>query len=240
MTSTAQIEPAAFLFPNPPNPPKRSNDKGAQLTHSKRHFPKGFTRLQPRTAGFSYNCESAQSNILGEILEPRRLNRQICEELLKGPFGATQDDKPPSEHRKHSLKKVFSSRSKRESAKENKKMPVATQRTSDGRKYGQILSGQSYDNSRNASTYQVNERRSLLPLGSESQQNHPTDSCDFDGNVESGIHLFNGTKEPVRKRSAHKSIGVERLKIDCHLTRPMNFPIPPLKASESYISRTYQ
>ena len=237
MNSNAQIEPATFHFPDPP---KRSIDKGAQLTHLKRHFPKGFTRLQPRTAGFSYNCESDQSKILGEILEPRRLNRQICEELLKGPLGATQDDKPPSEHRKHSLMKVFSSRSKRESAREDKKMPVATQRTSDGRKYGQILSGQSYDNSRNASTYQVNERRTLLPLASEGQLNHATDSCNLVGNVESGIHRFNGTKEPVRKRSARMSIGVKRLKIDCHLTRPMNFPIPPLKASENYISRTDQ
>ena len=237
MNSIAQIEPATFHFPDPP---KRSIDEGSQLTHPKRHFPKGFTRLQPRTAGFSYNCEADQSNILGEILEPRRLNRQICEELLKGPLGATQDDKPPSEHRKHSLMKVFSSRSKRESAREDKKMPVATQRTSDGRKYGQILSGQSYDNSRNASTYQVNERRALLPLASEGQQNHPTDSCDFVGNIESGIHRFNGTKEPVRKRSAHKSVGVERLKIDCHLTRPMNYPIPSLKALENYISRTDQ
>ena len=235
MDSTAQIEPATFHFPEPP---KRSIDKGAQLTHPKRHFPKGFTRLQPRTAGFSYNCESDQSNILGEILEPRRLNRQICEELLKGPLGATQDDKPPSEHRKHSLMKIFSSRSKRESPREHKKMPVATQRTSDGRKYGQILSGQSYDNSRNVSTYQVNDRRDLLPLAGEGQQNNPTDSCGFVGDVELGIHRFNGTKEPVRKRSAHRSTGVERLKIDCHPTRPMDFPIPPLKASRSYISRT--
>ena len=237
MNSTAQIEPATFPFPDPP---KRSIDKGAQLTHPKRHFPKGFTRLQPRTAGFSYNCESDQCNILGEILEPRRLNRQICEELLKGPLGATQDDKQPSEHRKHSLIKVFSSRSKRESAREDKKMPVATQRTSDGRKYGQILSRQSYNNSRNASTYQVNERRTLLPLASEGQQNNPTDSCDFVGDVKSGIHRINGTKEPVRKDSAHRSIGVERLTIDCHLIRPMDFPIPPLKASENYSSRTDQ
>ncbi|KAM0804140.1 hypothetical protein BDR22DRAFT_818302 [Usnea florida] len=149
MNSTAQLEPATFHFPDPP---KRSIDKGAQLTHPKRHFSKGFTRLQPRTAGFSYNCESDQCNILGEILEPRRLNRQICEELLKGPLGATQNGNLRSEHRKHSLMKVFSSRSKRESAREDKKLPVATQRTSDGRNSQEHWSGEA---KRRLSPYQT-------------------------------------------------------------------------------------
>ena len=86
-------------------------------------------------------------------------------------------------------------------------MPVATHRTSDGRKYGQILSGQIYDSSRNASTYQVNEIRCPLgSLASEAQRRQATASIDLNEDVNSNIHQVNGTKNPVRERSAQESL----------------------------------
>lgn len=205
MDSNVHIDPATFQFPDPP---KSSIDKDSpQLTDSKRQFPKGSTRLQPRCAGFIYDWELENSNRLSEFFEARRLNKQICDELKKGPQSVTQNQTLPPEHRKRSLKTVFGSRSTRKSWKEDKKMPVATHRTSDGRQYGQILSGQIYDSSRNASTYQVNEsRRPLGPPASEGQRIHPTASFDPVGGVDSIVHQVNGTKEPVRERSAHRSL----------------------------------
>lgn len=225
--SKVHIDPATLIFPDPP---KSNIDKGAQLTHPKRHFLQGPTRLQPRSAGFNYNCEVDKSNRLGEVLEARSLNKQICEELLKGPPSTTQDDRPPPEHRKHTLKKVFSSRSKRKSAKENKKMPVVTHRTSDGHKYGQILSGQIYDSSRNASTYQVNKQRTLGPPAKEGQRKNPTASFDLVGDVNSTVHRVNGTKEPVRERSAHRSPGSGEAKHRLSPYQTVGFPDPAFES----------
>ncbi len=204
MDPSVHIDPTTFHFPDPPI---SSVDRdSSQLRHPKRHFPKGATRLQPRSAGFSYNYN------LSEFREARRLNKQIYEELVKGPPSATRDDKPPPEHRKHSLKTVFGSRSKRKSSNKDKKMPVATQRTSDGRKYGQILSGQIYDSSRNASIYQVNEIRCPLgPLANEAQRRQATASLDLSGDVNSNIHQVNATKKPVgeakHRLSPYQTVG---------------------------------
>lgn len=205
MDSNVHIDPATFQFPEPP---KSSIDKeSSQLTDPKRHFPKRSTRLEPRVAGFSYNWELDQRNRFGEILEAGRLNKQICDELKKGPSSATQTEQASPERHKRSLKTVFGSRSKRKPSKGNKEMPVLTQRTSDGRQYGQILSGQIYDSSRNASTYQVNKsRRPLAPPASEGQRKHPAASFDPVGDIDSIVHQINGTKERVRERSAHRSL----------------------------------
>lgn len=205
MDSNVHIDPATFHFPDPP---KSNIDKdSSQLTHPKQHLPKRSTRLQPRSAGFSHNWHRLDENKpLGDIVEARMLNRQICEEIFKGPPSATQDEKPPPEHRKHSLRTVFGSRSKRKSSEENKKMPVATHRTSDGRKYGQILSRQIYDSSRNASTYQVNKSRPLAPPARENQRKHPTASLGPVGDIHSTFHQVDGTEELVHERSAHRSV----------------------------------
>ncbi|CAF9919474.1 hypothetical protein IMSHALPRED_004632 [Imshaugia aleurites] len=219
MDSNVHIDPATFTFPDPP---KSSIDKDSSLiTHPRRRFLKESTRLQPRSAGFNYNCELDQR----EILEARRLNRQLCEELIKGPPSATQDDKTPAEHRKHSLKTVFRSRSKRKSAKENQEMPVATHRTSDGRQYGHILSGQVYDSSSNASTYQVNtSRRPLGPHGSEGQRKQPTTSLGLAGDKETTIHRVNGMKEVIREPSPHRGSGEAELRLSPY--RTAGFPDP--------------
>ena len=77
-------------------------------------------------------------------------------------------DAPKPEARKHFLESLFRSRSNRRSSKQLRKMrqmqlldeertlPVLTQRTSKGGKYGQIVTGQVYDSHYNASTYKVN------------------------------------------------------------------------------------
>lgn len=185
------------------DPPSTGIDKRSSLlTHPKR--PLGSKQLQPRKAGFN-----PRYKWLDEILEPRRLNRQICEELFKGPPSATQDDRSPPEHRKHSIKTVLSSRSKRKSLKESDKMPIATHKTPEGRKYRQILSEQVYDNSSNASTYQVNRcRRSLAFTTDESQQEQATAPLSMVGDVAPIMYEINGIKQqPVRQRSAHSNLG---------------------------------
>ncbi len=201
MDSNVHIDPATFQFPNPPN---GSIDKASSLlTHPERHS--GSTRLQPRTAGYSYYD---YNNQLREFLKARRLDRQMCEELVKGPPSVTQEDKRPPGHRKHSIKTVFRSRSQQKSLKEDRKMPVAIHRTSDGRKYGQILSGQIYNDSGNASTYQVNEiRRPLAPAACEGQPKRDTASLDLVGDVTSIVHQVNGSKQPVNEPSAHSGLG---------------------------------
>ena len=133
MDSNVHIDPATFRFPGPP---KSSVDRGSPLLTHPKHL---LGQLQPRSAGFSYDWEVDRSNLLGEDLDARRFNRQICKELVKGPPDATQAQ-PPPQHRKRFIKIVFPSRSRRKSSKENKKMPVATHTTSNGYKYGQILS----------------------------------------------------------------------------------------------------
>ena len=181
MEPNVHIERATFQFPDPP---QTSTDKDSSLlTHPKRRFLMGPTRLEPRCAGFTFNWEVDKSNRLGEFLDTRRLNKQICVELIKGPPSVTQDDEPPLEHSKHSLKTVFRLRSKRKPSRENREMPVATHRTSDGRKYGHILSGQIYDSSSNASTYQVNKSgRPLDSPASQNQRNQPATSLGHGGN----------------------------------------------------------
>ena len=165
------------------------------------------TGLQPRNPGFTYNKR------MGEEFQRRRLNKQICEELVKGPQIVTHDKRSPRKNRKHSINTVFKSHSKRNYWKDNSKMPVATHRTSDGRKYGQILSEQIYDSSGNASTYQVNNRRHspTHPI-SEIQQKHATTSIDLVRHVSSAIHHINGTKQPTSERSAQSSLGNEEAK----------------------------
>ena len=196
MDSNVHIDPATFQFPDPP---KSIIDKA----DSKRNFPKGSTRLEPRCAGFLFDDTS---NRLSEFFEAKRVNNLICHELKKGPQSATRNETSPPGHRKRSLKTVFGSRSKRKSWKKNKKMPVAAYRTSDGRQYGQILSAQIYDSSRNASTYQVNQsRRPLGPPASEGQRKHPTASFDPVRSVDSIVHQVNETEESVRERSAQRS-----------------------------------
>ena len=146
-------------------------------------------------------------------MERRKLNRQLCEELVKGPQTVTQDNKPPRKHRKHSINTVFRSHSKSKDWKESSKMPVATHRTSDGRKYGQILSEQMYGPSGNASTYQINNRRrSPTPPPSDIQQRHATASFDLVRHVSSAIHHINRTKQPMSERSAQGSLGNEEPK----------------------------
>ena len=136
---------------------------------------------QPRSAGFNYGWVDRRS--LRESLEARRFTQQICEELTNGPAIATQDHKTPPEHRKHSIKTVFSSRFKRKLMKEDK-MPVSIHRTPDDRKYKRILSKQVYDINGNASTYRVNQSR--LALNSQ---------------------LVNGSQEPVNGCLGHSSLG---------------------------------
>lgn len=188
------------------DPPSTSIDKRSSLlTHPK--CPLVLKQLQPRRAGFNPRYEWLEW--LDEILEPRKLNKQICEELFKGPPSVTQDDRSPSEHRKHSIKTVFSSHSKRKSLKENDKMPVATHRTPEGRKYRQILSEQIYDNSSNASTYQVNRcRRPLALTTNETQQKQAIASLDIVGDVAPSIYEINGIRQqPVSERSALSNLG---------------------------------
>ena len=195
-------------------------------------------RLQPRSAGFIYNRELDESKPLGGILEARGLNKQICEELARGPQNLTPDNKPLPERRKHSIKKAFNSRSKRKSLKENNKMPVATHRTSDGREYGQILSEQIYDSGGNASTYQVNRRRrSRTPSTSGIQQKHPTASFDFVRHVSSAIHHANGTGHRVSEHSAHSSLAEYRL--SPHQTAEIEIPTPTSEILMDRLSEGY-
>ena len=199
MDPHVHIDRATLPFPDPPS--TNIDKRSSLLTHPKRHL--GSTQLQPRNAGFNYKNER-----LDEILESRRLSKQICKELMKGPPNATQDEKFPSKRRKHSIKTVFISRSKRKSPKENNKMPVATHRTSDGRKYGQILSEQIYDNGSNGSTYQVNRcRRPLVLPINETQQKQAAASFDIVSNITSTSYDVNGTKQqPASERSARSSV----------------------------------
>lgn len=192
-----RIDPATFRFPDPP---KGSIEKGSLLfTHQKRHL--GYQRLQPRSAGFVIRNWD-----LKEDLKARRLNRQICD-VVKSTPNATLDNKRPLEHPTHFIKTVFSSRSKRNALKEDKKMPVVTHRTSEGREYGQILSGQIYDDSGNASTYQINEsRRPLAPPPGDGEGKYLTTAFDHVGDFASHDHQGNGIKEPVNERSAHSSL----------------------------------
>lgn len=204
MDSNIHIDPATFRFPGPPLDDIEKDS--SQLTHSKRHFSKKSSRLEPRSAGFTYKKELEDNNLLGEYLETRSLSKQIHEELVKGPPSAMLDDKAQPECRTHSIKTIFRSRSKRKSSIERKKMPVASQRTSDGRKYGQILSGQIYDSSRNASTYQINEsRRPLDPSASEGRLKHPKASFNLVGDVDPAVHHAHKSKRLVGERSAHQS-----------------------------------
>ena len=83
-------------------------------------------------------------------------------------------DAPKPEARKHFLESLFRSRSNRRSSKQSRKMrqmqlldeertlPVLTQRTSKGGRYGQIVTSQVYDAHYNASTYKVNLGREAL------------------------------------------------------------------------------
>ena len=164
---------------------------------------------------------------MGEDFQRRRLDKQICEELVKGPQHVTQDKRSPRKHRKHSINTMFRSRSKSKYWKESSKMPVATHRTSDGRKYGQILSEQIYDSSGNASTYQVNNRRrSPTPSGSDIQEKHATASFDLVRHVSSAIHHISGTKQPMSERSAQSSLGNEEAKHRLSPHQPAGIPNP--------------
>ncbi len=81
---------------------------------------------------------------------------------------------PKPEAPKHFLESLFRSRSNRRSSKQSRKMrqmqspdeeptlPVLTQRTSKGGRYGQIVTSQVYDAHYNASTYKVNLSRDAL------------------------------------------------------------------------------
>ena len=224
MGSNVHIDRATFPFLDPPS--SRIGKCSSLITRSKRLSGSTVsgTRLQPRNPGFTYNKR------LGEELERRRLNKQICEELVKGPQTVAQDNKLPQKHRKHSISTIFSSRSKREYLKESSKMPVATHRTSDGRKYGQILSEQIYDSSGNASTYQVNNRRrSPTPPSSDIQQKHAKTSFDLVRHVSSAIHHINGTKQPMSERSAQSSLGIEEARHRLSSYQPAGIPNPTLE-----------
>ena len=183
------------------------------------------TGLQPRNPGFTYNKR------MGEDFQRRRLDKQICEEIVKGPQHVIQDKRPPRKHRKHSINTMFRSRSKSKYWKESSKMPVATRRTSDGRKYGQILSEQIYDSSGNASTYQVNNRRrSPTPSSSDIQEKDATASFDLVRHVSSAIHHISGTKQPMSERSAQSSLGNEEAKHRLSPHQPAGIPNPTPKS----------
>ena len=214
MDANVHMAPATVHYPV---------DKGSSLlTHPERHLRS--TRFQPRSAGAGFICKWE----LGEILDARRLNKQICEEIIKGPPNASQDEKPRPERRKHSIKTVFGSRSKRKVLKE-KEMPVATHRTSDGRKYGQILSGQIYDESGNASTYQVNESRlPVAPCASEGQRKHPRASLDLIGDVIPNTHQVTESEELVNGCSNHSGFEMEEAKHRLLPYQTVGIPSSPL------------
>ena len=87
---------------------------------------------------------------------------------------AQLQDAPKPEARKHFLESLFRSRSNRRTSKQPRKwrqmqspdeertIPVLTQRTSKGGRYGQIVTSQVYDAHHNASTYEVNLSREAL------------------------------------------------------------------------------
>ena len=127
---------------------------------------------------------------------------------------------PKPEARKHFLESLFRSRSNRRSSKQSKKMrqmqlldeertlPVLTQRTSQGGRYGQIITSQVYDAHYNASTYKVNLGRDAL-AGKEIQN-----VCEAKGSMKapSGDKLLplkvNGLKSfihPAHRLSTHKA-----------------------------------
>ena len=221
MGSNVHIDRATSPFLDPPS--SRIGKCSSLITRSKHLSGSTLsgTGLQPRNPGFTYN------NRMGEDMERRRLNKQICEELVKGPQTVTQNNKPRQKHRKHSINTVFNSRSRRKYLKDSSKMPVATHRTSDGRKYGQILSKQIYDSSGNASTYQVNNRRrSPTPPNSDVQQKHATTSFDLVRHVSSAIHHINGTKQTMSNRSAQSSLGYEEAKHRLSPYQPPGIPDP--------------
>ena len=221
MGSNVHIDRATSPFLDPPS--SRIGKCSSLITGPKRLSGSTVsgTGLQPRNPGFTYNKR------IGEDLERRRLNKQICEELVKGPQTVTQDNRPPRKHRKHSINTVFNSRSKRKYLKESSKMPVATHRTSDGRKYGQILSEQIYETSGNASTYRVNNRRrSPTPPSSDIQQKHATTSFDLVRHVSSAIHHINGTKQPISERSAQSGLGNKEAKHRLSPSQSAGIPNP--------------
>ena len=222
MGSNVHIDRATFRFLDPPS--SRVGKCSSLIRGSKRLSGSTVsdTGLQPRNPGFTLNKR------ICEDLERRRLNKQMCEELVKGPQTVTQDNRHPRKHRKHSINTVFNTRSKCKYSKESSKMPVATHRTSDGRKYGQILSEQIYDSSGNASTYQVNNRRrSPTPPSSDIQQKHATTSFDLVRHVSSAIQHINGTKQPISERSAKSSLENEEAKHRLSpYQQPAGFPNP--------------
>ena len=225
MGSTVHIDRATSPLLDPPS--SRIGKCSSLITGSKRLSGPTVsgTGLQPQNPGFTYNKRMGEDWVRRG--DRRGLNRQICEELVKGPQTVTQDNKPPRKHCKHSINTVFNTRSKRTYLKESSKMPVATHRTSDGRKYRQILSEQIYDSSGNASTYQVNNRRrSPTPPSSDIQQKHATTSFDLVRHVSSAIHHINGTKQPMSERSASSSLGNEKAKHRLSPNQPAGNPCP--------------
>ena len=135
---------------------------------------------------------------------------------------AQSPDTPKPEARKHFLESLFRSRSNRRSSKQSRKMrqtqlldeertlPVLTQRTSKGGRYGQIITSQIYDAHYNASTYKVNLGRDAL-AGKETGKVCQAKDCI---NAPSGDILLrpkvNGLKSfihPAHRLSTHKADG---------------------------------
>ena len=172
-----------------PGPRQSIVDKGSSpLTPPVHHL--NTTQRQPRSAGFSYGCQLDQR----ETRETRRVSEYICEELVKGPATIAQDDKP-----RHFIQTMLTSISKHRSMKENNKMLFARRRTSEGRKYNQIVCERICND--NASAYQVNEcRQPLTPTG-KGRRRQVNTSSDLASDVIAGT-----TEEPVHGCLAHSSL----------------------------------
>ena len=128
-----------------------------------------LSRRPPRNGGLT------KLNTLEDWAEfSNERNFESIRKYLLEADPAQLQNAPKPEARKHFLESLFRSRSNRRSSKQPRKgrqmqspdeertLPVLTQRTSKGGRYGQIVTSQVYDAHYNASTYKVNLSRDAL------------------------------------------------------------------------------
>ena len=191
-----------------------SNEEHLNVTR-KSDILEQLSRRPPRNGGLT------KLNTLEDWAEfsNERKFESIRKYLLEADPAQLQDG-PKPEARKNFLESLFRSRSSRRSSKqpgkwrqmqspdEERTLPVRTQRTSKGGRYGQIITSQVYDAHYNASTYKVNLSRDAL-AGKETRKVGQTkDSMRAPGGDMSLPMKVNGFKSfihPAHRLSAYKT-----------------------------------
>ena len=174
-----------------------------------------LSRRPPRNGGLT------KLNTLEDWAEfsNERKFESIRKYLLEADPAQIQDA-PKPEARKHFLESLFRSRSNRRTSKQPRKwrqmqspdeertIPVLTQRTSKGGRYGQIVTSQVYDAHHNASTYEVNLSRNALTGKETRQVCHAKDSMKAPRGGVSLPMKINGLKSfihPAHRLSVYKA-----------------------------------